>query len=284
MSAFDRAARMKTERDVSESEYLAFAAKAPLEWERGEREAIEAAYKDIQPAIARLRLPLPERIYFVKTSGIEDAHAAYTRQNAIVLPVRILGTMRDRALRRLIAHELFHVSTRANPKLAGALYKVIGFHACGEVELPAGLKARRIANPDAPKDQHCIRVDVAGEKVWALPVLFSLASKEDIARGGEFLDNVAVGLLLVDKPAGGAVARPLTGPKGPRFVRLEDVSGFFEQIGQNTKYLLHPEEILADNFALLAIGERKVPSPGILTGIEKVLEKYAVEETAQPRR
>ena len=283
MSAFDRAARMKTDRDVSESEYLAFAGKAPLEWEREEREAVEAAYKDIQPAIARLRLPLPKRIYFVKTSGIEDAHAAYTRQNAIVLPVRILGTLRDRALKRLIAHEPFHISTRAYPQLVDRLYEVIGFQACGEVELPVGLKARRITNPDAPKDQHCIRVDVSGEKVWALPVLFSLASKEDIARGGEFLDNVTVGLLLVDKPAGAAVARPLMGPKGPRFVRLEDVSGFFEQIGRNTKYLIHPEEILADNFALLAIGERNVPSPGILAGIEKVLAKFTADE-AQPRR
>lgn len=284
MSAFDRAARMKTERDVPESEYLAFAAKAGLDWEREERELVEAAYKDIQPAIARLRLPLPKRIYFVKTSGIEDGHAAYTRQNAIVLPARIVGSMRDRALRRLIAHELFHVSTRANPKLVGPLYELIGFHACGEVELPPGLKARRITNPDAPKDQHCIRVDASGEKVWALPILFSLASKEDIARGGEFLDNVTIGLLLVDKPAGAAVARPLTGPKGPRFVGLGDVSGFFEQIGQNTKYLIHPEEILADNFALLAIGERNVASPAILAGIEKVLEKFGGEQPTQPRR
>jgi hypothetical protein len=284
MSAFDRAARMKTERDVTESEYLAFAAKAPLDWEREERELVEAAYKDIQPAIARLRLPLPARIYFVKTSGVEDAHAAYTRQNAIVLPARILGSLRDRGLRRLIAHELFHVSTRANPKLVGPLYEVIGFHACGEVELPAGLRARRITNPDAPKDQHCIRVNVANEKVWALPVLFSLASKEDIARGGEFLDNVTVGLLLVDKPAGGAVARPLMGPTGPRFLKLGDVTGFFEQIGRNTKYLIHPEEILADNFALLAIGERNVASPAILAGIEKVLENFGDAQAAQPRR
>ena len=284
MSAFDRSVRMRVDRDVPEPEYLAFAAAAVMEWQREERGAVEAAYRDIQPAIARLRLPLPKRVYFVKTSGVEDGDAAYTRRNAIVLPARLLGAMRGRALRRLIAHELFHLATRANPKLADALYEAIGFHACGEVELPAPLKARRIANPDAPKDRHCIRVSVEGDKVWALPVLFSLASREDVARGAALLDHVTVGLLLVEKPAGATAARPLAGPKGPRLVTIGDVSGFFEQIGQNTEYLLHPEEILADNFALLAIGERKVPSPGILNRIEKVLEKLGSMEGNQSRR
>jgi hypothetical protein len=274
MSAFDRAVRMTVDRDVPESEYLEFAAKSVLEWEREEREAVAAAYEDIRVTIKRLRLPLPSRIYFVKTSGVEDGHAAYTRQNAIVLPARIAGTMRGRALRRLIAHELFHVSSRANPKLAEALYEAIGFHPCGEVELPAPLKARRITNPDAPKDQHCIRVEVSGEKVWALPVVFSLASREDIARGSSFIGAMTVGLLLVEQPAGAAVARPLTGPKGLRLVTFADVSGFFEQVGKNTNYLLHPEEILAENFALLAIIETNVPSPAILSAIEKVLADF----------
>lgn len=274
MSAFDRSVRMKVDRDVSESEYLAFAAKSVLEWEREERDAVAAAYEDIRLTIVRLRLPLPSRIYFVKTSGIEDGHAAYTRQNAIVLPARILGTMRGRALRRLIAHELFHVSSRANPGLSEALYAVIGFHRCGEVELPAPLKARRITNPDAPKDQHCISVEAAGEKVWALPVVFSLASREEIAGGSDFLGAMTVGLLLVEKPAGATVARPLMGANGPRLVAFSDVSGFFEQIGRNTNYLLHPEEIIAENFALLAIVETKVPSPAILHAVEKVLADY----------
>jgi len=57
-----------------------------------------------------------------------------------------------------------------------------------------------------------------------------------------------------------------------------DMEGLFEQIGRNTRYLWHPEEILADNFALMAIGvERgaplKLPSPEIQDRLRAILLK-----------
>jgi hypothetical protein len=51
----------------------------------------------------------------------------------------------------------------------------------------------------------------------------------------------------------------------------EQISGFIEQVGQNTSYLIHPEEILADNFALLVLGMEDVPSPEILKRIRAIL-------------
>ena len=36
MGPFDRAARLKTDREVSQEEFLAFAGKAVLQWERSE--------------------------------------------------------------------------------------------------------------------------------------------------------------------------------------------------------------------------------------------------------
>ena len=272
MSAFDRSVRLRTERDVSEGEFLAFAARAAQDWEREERAAIEAQLKPVLASVKRLALPLPQRIYLVKTSGAEDADAAYTRQNAIMLPASKLA-LRDGALRHLIAHELFHVSTRAYPALADSLYEAIGFQRC-EVELPAALKARRITNPDAPQDRHCIRVGVGSEETWTLPVLLSTASKEEIARGGTFLDHVTVALLLVEKTPGNAAAEPRTEDRRLRIVGVEEVSGFFEQIGRNTSYIIHPEEIVADNFAVLAAGGREVRSPEILARIAKIIASF----------
>jgi len=274
MSAYDRSARMKTARDTPESEFLAFAASAALDWERDERDIVDAALREVLPAAKLLGLPLPARIVMIKTSGAEDADAAYTRQNAIVLPLRFLR-MRGPALRRLLAHELFHVASRAHPKLADELYAVIGFQRCGAVELPAALKSQRITNPDAPKDEHCIQVSVGNEKVWALPILLSDATLEDFARGAVFLQRVSVMLLLVERPAGAGTAKPLLADGIPRVLPVSGVSGFVEQIGENTGYIIHPEEIVADNFVLLATGERKVRSPEILDAIEKVIAKYA---------
>src|SRR5262249_18839439 len=47
MSPFDRAARLKTDREVPEDEYLAFVATAVLEWDDREREQVQSALRQI---------------------------------------------------------------------------------------------------------------------------------------------------------------------------------------------------------------------------------------------
>jgi len=58
----------------------------------------------------------------------------------------------------------------------------------------------------------------------------------------------------------------------PRLYRTAELGNFFEQIGRNTAYIIHPEEILADNFAQLATGqEQTVPSPEVQQRIRAAL-------------
>jgi deoxyribodipyrimidine photo-lyase len=45
----------------------------------------------------------------------------------------------------------------------------------------------------------------------------------------------------------------------PIMTKPEGAAGFFEQVGRNTGYLIHPEEILADNFELLVAADRRPP-------------------------
>ena len=63
-----------------------------------------------------------------------------------------------------------------------------------------------------------------------------------------------------------------------RYIDLEQVTGFFEQVGRNTPNILHPEEILAENAALLISarntdGFPAIPIPDVLTAIEQMLVK-----------
>ena len=275
MSPFDRAARKKTEREVSESQFLEFAASAALEWEQREKNKIESAYRTIRSAVASLSLPLPDQIYVIKTSGIEEGDAAYTRGNAIILP-RSVVAMPEREIQRFLAHELFHISSRNNPALARMLYKSIGFQYCGEIEFPANLAYRKITNPDAPKNDYCIQLGFNRQKIWAVPILFSNAPKYDTALGGEFFQYLQLAMLLVETPVADTAPKALYDSNGPRLVELQRLSGFFEQVGQNTGYVIHPEEILADNFALLVVGERDVRSPEVLTRMQKVLASFRV--------
>ncbi|MDR2013209.1 MAG: hypothetical protein LBQ20_09280 [Rhodanobacter sp.] len=273
MSPFDRAARMKTSSDISESQFLEFVASAALDWKPREKDRIKAAFRAIQPEITRLSLPLPSQIYFIKTSGQEEGHAAYTRQNAIILPVKMLS-LSDNETKRIIAHELFHISSRANPRLAKALYKTIGFQYCGEIEFPVSLAPRKITNPDAPKNDYYIQLKLGEQSILAVPILFSQTAQYDVSRGGEFFEYLQLAFLLVESPVGSNIPQVLNDSQKPRLVALQQVSGFFEQVGQNTEYVIHPEEILADNFAFLVLKQEKVRSPEILAKIRSSLVTF----------
>ena len=60
MSPFDRAARMKTGRDVSADEYLGLVAKNVLVWSDAEVQRIVAAIQGIQAKLNSLALPFPK--------------------------------------------------------------------------------------------------------------------------------------------------------------------------------------------------------------------------------
>ena len=269
LSPFDRAARLKTDREVSEPEFLRFVASKVVAWNSADREKVEQAFERVRPALGGFPLNWPENVLFVHTTGEEEGGAAYTRGKAVILPRTRLDQSPEK-LGRLVAHELFHILSRHDRNLRDRLYRVIGFEPCTEVELPAPYARRRITNPDAPVNAHRIRVQQDGRPFWAIPVLYSKSDRYDPLQGGSFFKYLQFRLLLVSVEAGPTV--PATPADSvPRLVEVKEVSGFFEQIGRNSSYIIHPEEILAVNFALIVTGETEFPSPEVAEGIRSVL-------------
>jgi hypothetical protein len=276
LSPFDRQARLKTDKPVSEQEFLDFIARNVRGWSDAEREKVAAAFGAVQPRLAKMNLPFPEKIALLRTTGNEEGQMPYTRGAALVFPTGRLASAGDAELQSIICHELFHVLSRANPKLKEALYGAIGFQHCGEVELPPALRDRKITNPDAPRNDHCIRLKIEGQERLAVPILYSSAATYDRQRGGEFFEYLEFRFMPIrideDKPRADADENGLADPAG--------VSGFYEQIGRNTRYIIHPEEILADNFAMLVLGASQPQSPDVLRKIEETLKQFAQKEQA----
>jgi hypothetical protein len=270
LSPFDRAARMKTDRDVTEQEYLAFVAENVLEWAPNEKDAVQSAFDGLAAKLSDLNLPFPKTILFIKTTGDEEGHAEYTRANAIVLPQKALDANRRSALQGTIAHELFHVLSRNAPDLRERTYAVIGFQPCGEVPFPPALAARKITNPDAPRNDHCIRVESGGMPIWAVPILFSKSDHYNPASGGEFFDYLKFQFLVVEKSGPDATYDP----SKVTLLDVRQMQGFFEQIGRNTDYIIHPEEILADNFEYLLIGKPNLASPDVQLKLATALRSH----------
>ena len=263
LSPFDRSARLKTDKDVSESEYLAFVGHNVIAWTPNDESRVEEAYARIKPELERMNLPFPATVRFIKTTGQEEGDAAYTRANAIVLPPSFLSKA-SAELAEVIAHELFHVLSRNSPDLRDRAYAAIGFYPCGPIVLSPYLASRKLTNPDAPANDHCISISAMGKTAWAVPLLLS-SGPYDVSRGGEFFDYIKLEFLIVaDKSGAYDSASPL-------LVNTRQLSGFYEQVGRNTDYIIHPEEILADNFALLATGKTAVASPDVLRKIASAL-------------
>lgn len=269
MSPFDRQVRMKTEEDKGKQAFLEFAAEAAEPWSASERAAVTAAIEALAPALSKIeRLPVTT-IQLIHTSGEEESGAAYTRGTAIILPEGETGTA-ERPRTRLLAHELFHVLSRADPELRDRLYRTIGFRRTGTIELPADQRARKITNPDAPVVMHVIDVKLSDQKtITVAPVTFA-ATAYDVDTRSSLFSYLQFKLMEVVPIVGERHSAKVQG--GEAVMHEPTLPDFHRQIGRNTGYILHPDEILADNFALLVTGEtERIPDRWVTDAIAEAL-------------
>ena len=270
LSRFDRQARLQTEREIQSPEYLEFVAAQALDWEPAGRQRIEAAIEANKVLIDRLAPLLPETLPLIRTTGAEEGGAAYTRENAIIFPKgRLRGPAN--ASQRLFLHELFHVLSRHRPDLRDRFYRTIGYEPVEGFVFPRELEGRRLTNPDAPRIDHAIRVRVDSDPQWVMPILYADSDRYDTDRGGAFFAYLTFEFLVVDRDPKTKIARPLRDHEGLRLLAMEELEGFADQVGQNTGYLIHPEETLADHFVAWALDVAELPSPEPIERLDAVM-------------
>ena len=269
LSPFDRSARLKTEEVVDKATYLKFVSQQTLDWTDEEKANLDAAWLRVMSAMAATKFKTPAQVSLIKTTGLEEGDAAYTRGTSIILPK---SKAAGRSIDSLLAHELFHVLSRHDAVMRERLYGIIGFRKCGELQLPSDLQARRITNPDAPINDHCIQIKLDGKPTWVVPILTSKSEKYDKQRGGAFFDYLDFKLMVIESADARDISQPLMVEGKPVLVDARKAEGFIEQIGKNTGYIIHPDEILADNFAMIITKRPNVPQPELLEKIGNTLK------------
>jgi hypothetical protein len=268
MSPFDRQVRMRTSDDQGIDAFLEFAAGEVLAWPPQKRKLVRAAIESLDGPLRKFKLPDIDPVVLVHTSGREESRAAYTRGPAIVLPPNMIASG-DAKNRKLLAHELFHVISRANPELRDRLYSILGFRRTGKISLPDNAPQFRLTNPDAPVVEHVIRVKLSEEEsVFVAPMVYS-DSPLDPTQPRSLFAFLNFQLMEVI-PIVGKRFIPVSNQGQPVF-HDPSLPDFQRQIGGNTKYILHPEEIMAVNFSLLVTGA-KVKDPWV---IDRMRETFA---------
>ena len=267
LGSFDRSFRMRTTGPVSDADLRHFFAEQAQDFTASEAEAWEEAIAAVARGAHGIGSLLPAEVLVIKTTGREERGHAYTRANAIVLPAARVERLRGERAIYLLAHELFHVASRAAPALRDSTYSLLGFTPIAPIAPPTELDARRVTNPDAFSLEHHLWL---GERA-VMPLLICPKPLAEVIGDGSVLDAVHVSLLEVD-PGRGTVVRDAGG--APVLVEAS-TTDWAHRLGRNTRYTIHPEEVLADNFALLVrrrLGsEATVADPDFLGTFEAAL-------------
>jgi len=285
---FDRSIRIKTEEPVSQEEFISFVSKQAMEWTDNERARMENAIKSAAKKLEHLKLKLPPTILMIKTTGAEEGNAGYCRRNAIILPKNMIApqimafqggfsSQQNNLLEHIFIHELFHTYTIHNPELREKFYEIVGFQKCNPVELPEELKKVEITNPELPKDEYYIELIYKDGTINVMPII--TIPNYDYKGRFELSQLLKVQLLAVEKMDDKwQYKRNDTGE--PVLFELNDLPNYRRETGDNTSYLIHPEEILAENFVLLVQKSLFVNSKWV---IEEMDELFKMERTSQMR-
>jgi hypothetical protein len=248
LSDFDLGARQKTTVPTSLQEFLSFAANAGLSWTDQEQAAWRPLLDKLSDAMKGLSPHIPN-IDLVKTTGKEEFDAAYTRERAIMFPQRMASeaTINPRLSYFRLAHELFHVLSRADSRLRDDLYSLLGFRPVKGFEYPFELEDRRVSNPDAFEYLHTLTVQAGSMAVDVLPVNQSRLPLNDVIQLPNFFAALDIVLLSVDTSTG-AARRDGNG----NLIKYNfGNTNWVPLTRRNSSFIIHPEEVLADNFATL---------------------------------
>ena len=175
--------------------------------------------------------------------------AGYTRRNAIMLSESVISLPATDSRRAyfLLAHEVFHVLSRKDSRLRDDLYALLGFKTADGFEYPAELEGRRLSNPDAFEYRHTLTVQSASGSIDVMPVIQSLLPLEEAIQLPNFFDALDIVLLSVDAGTGEA----LRDDNGDLIKYNFGNTDWVPRMLRNSSFIIHPEEILADNFATL---------------------------------
>ena len=271
LSRFDRQVRLQTDGEATEAMLIEFLKGEIVAWDDEARKSLVESIERVRPKLVPFHLPLPKSLLLLQMSGKDEANAAYTRGTAIMLPKERVHKLKPDALDRLLLHELFHVLSRNAPELRRDLYRIIGFEVCEPISLPPSLADLKLTNPDAPLIDCHIKLTEGDETFHAAPILYSSSATYDAVNKPPLFKYLVFRLMKVEQQDGRW--RPLLKDDAPILVDPASSKSFADQIGQNTKYIIHPDEILADNFVHLVMQTEKLPSPQIVEQMGERLKR-----------
>jgi hypothetical protein len=204
-----------------------------------------------------------QEVRLIKTHAKHYGESVYyTRENIIVIPKSVLVEKNEAAIYQTMLHELSHIYTRYNTKQRAALYELIGFKDIGPVtnlQMDPALKHRVLLNPDGVDYSYAIKLDIGEpQAILAIPII--LANTTSFKKEQpEFFSYLDFGLFKISPPVSKLI-KVHSDPEGNSLIKPDQYADFYRQIKDNTNYIIHPDEIIADNFMFLIAAQEDAKS------------------------
>lgn len=231
-------------------------------WSSDERARLGAMLDRLGPRLQQLAPWLPAHVQIAAFNGEASSNADFTRGTTIFL-AELKPT--DAGLDERFFHELYHVLSRANAARRDELYAIVGFERCTPMTLDRALTTRILVNPDAPIIEYASRIVINGQTLWATPLM--LANLPRYTERSGLFDHIELQFIALHRDAAG---RCEADPNA-RVSQRELGDAVIAQAGGNTAYVIHPEELMADNFAQFMVGRADVRTPQIHDRIATIL-------------
>lgn len=211
----------------------------------------KAALDKINPAL------YPSGIELIKTKTNhygEDVY--YTRDRAIVLPENIFKEPSLSSQMPVMLHEIFHIMSRYDDDFRDKMYDLIGFRRFSEeLVLPQEMSDKMLTNPDGVRRDYAIHLhNEKGEEVRAVPLIMSIRDRYD-PKIPVFFGYLNFDLFPLIQLSPNQVTIGMKND-GESSLSIEHNADFFKKIKDNTQYIIHPDEIMADNFMMAVIANK----------------------------
>ena len=191
----------------------------------------------------------PDSLFLIKTrSAYYGESTYYTRENCIIIPANELEVPNKQDLFRVMMHELFHVFSRYELDYRKELYGLIGFEPAEELQFPPHLKEKLLYNPDGL--DYAWKIQLGPSDKWAVPLIISNQDQFNPMQK-EFFNYLDFALFELDE-AGTVICKE----DGRSTLGTSVMGAYFAKIQDNTNYIIHPDEIMADNFTYLVLAEK----------------------------
>lgn len=252
LQALDVAIQMKDNQLLENPNYVAIYKKhlksQVSNFNQDDKVFLNAVYKKV---LSHLKNIQPSLNIKLSVSKIKPQHYGndvfYTRGEVIFLPENIFIEKNEKKLVSIFLHELWHIISEQQPDLKEKMYKLIGFHKHGrKVVLPAKLEKLMLSNPDGGDRSYGMKLN---NGKWLLPLISSNQNGFNNAKP-VFYDYLQFDVFYINAQGMVEVNDDLSST-----VSNEDNMEFFQKIKDNTQYIIHPDEIVADNFMLAVLAE-----------------------------